>query len=356
MPSAVSEGPQTDALSWFELADAMRRAHGDILDLLGFGPDECAYRVRAATRYWQLRDYGGPTTQQPVLIVAAPIKRPYIWDLTPATSAIRYLLQNRLHVYLLEWKSPSLDGGFAGLDIYGDRGIADCVGWISTANGKRPFVIGHSLGGSLAAVHAALNADNIHGLVLLGAPLCFQPRSSGFRDAVDILAPLLRTQANIVPGSAISQLSALASPETFIWSRLIDHAFSSLDIKAAEICLRVERWALDEVALPGLFVRQVVQWLYQEDQFCHGALRIRGRPAGPVAVTAPTLAVINTADMIAPRASVAPFLDRMPVGDVRLLEFTGEIGVGLQHVALLVGPRAQAEIWPAIVGWIGEHS
>jgi polyhydroxyalkanoate synthase len=37
-----------------------------------------------------------------VLIVAAPIKRPYIWDLTPAVSAIRYCLGAGLRVYLLE--------------------------------------------------------------------------------------------------------------------------------------------------------------------------------------------------------------------------------------------------------------
>ena len=60
------------------MADAVRRAQGNMLEVLGFGPAECAYRVLASAPYWRLRDYGGPA-RPPVLIIAAPIKRPYIW-------------------------------------------------------------------------------------------------------------------------------------------------------------------------------------------------------------------------------------------------------------------------------------
>ena len=46
-------------------------------------------------------------------------------------------------------------------------------------------------------------------------------------------------------------MSALASPATFIWSRLMDAIFSIADHHALDIHGRVERWALDEVSLPG---------------------------------------------------------------------------------------------------------
>jgi polyhydroxyalkanoate synthase len=48
-------------------------------------------------------------------VVAAPIKRPYGWDLAPSVSSVRYCLRQRLRVYLLEWTPPSGSDGNAGL-------------------------------------------------------------------------------------------------------------------------------------------------------------------------------------------------------------------------------------------------
>lgn len=340
------------ALPFLELSDVMRRAQGHTLGLLGFDPRECAHRVVAATSFWCLRDYRGPDAGHAVLIVAAPIKRPYIWDLAPAISPVRLLLKRGLHVYLLEWKPPPFVAAADGLAMYADQAIAASVAWITEWGGRAPFLIGHSLGGTLAAIYAALEPRRIRGLVLLGAPLCFQPHASTFRDAINVMAPLLLMQATTVPGSALSHLSALASPGTFIWSRLIDEISSSGDHRAAEIFLRVERWALDEVAVDGLLMRQVVQWLYQQDRLCRGTLRLGKTTVGPAMADVPALAVVNAADEIAPRACVQPFLSRMPGPDVSLLEFPGETRVGLQHLALLVGPRAHAEVWAAIGDWI----
>jgi len=99
----------------FEAADALRRVQGRMLQAVGFGPDECPYRVIASGPFWLLRDYGKDSAAQGVLIVAAPIKLPYIWDLAPSSSAIRYCLKEGLRVRLLEWLPASLTTGNNGL-------------------------------------------------------------------------------------------------------------------------------------------------------------------------------------------------------------------------------------------------
>ena len=91
----------------FGVIDAVRRMQGDVLASFGFGPVESSYRVIASGPYWRLRDYDIVHRPSSVLIVAAPIKRPYIWDLTPSVSAIRYCPEAGLRVYLLEWLSAS---------------------------------------------------------------------------------------------------------------------------------------------------------------------------------------------------------------------------------------------------------
>ena len=66
--------------------------------------------------------------------------------------------------------------------------------------------------------------------------------------------------------------------------------------------------------------------------------------------------VISTADEIAPTASVRPFIDAMPEGNVCLIEHASEMGVGLQHLAILVGQQAHAQVWPKIASWLHVHA
>src|SRR5262249_25440272 len=193
---------------------------------------------------------------------------------------------------------------------------------------------------------------SVRGLVLLATPLCFQPETSQFRDALVSLVPSTLSEAEPFPGSLLSQMSALASPSTFIWSRLIDAALSVADAHAMDIHARVERWGLDEVSLPGKLVHQIIEWLYRENRFCRTALTVNGIPVGPVTLSTPTLAVVNTADEVAPLASIQPFLDAMPTRDVRVIEYPGELGVSLQHLGILIGRQAHAHVWPEITCWL----
>lgn len=337
----------------FAVLDALRRAQGDALGALALGPAECGYRVLVSGPHWRLRAYGAVGNGPPVLIVAAPIKRPYIWDLTPTRSAIRYCLDEQLRIYLLEWLPPARGQGCVGLDAYAGEAISECLAEvIDDAGGDRPCLMGHSLGGTLAAIHAGLDPQGVRGLVLLGAPLCFEPGVSRFRDALVALVPPGLSDIDIVPGSLLSHMSALASPSTFVWSRLMDTALSLADPAAAAVHARVERWALDEAPLPGRLVQEIVDWLYRQDRFCRGTLAVCGRVVGPSGLQAATLMVVNAADEIAPPASACRFAQAMPADAARVLTYPGETGVGLQHLAMLVGRQAYARIWPQVISWI----
>ena len=215
---AVSADSALDAFrrAPFAMNDILRRVQGEALGALGLGPTEHPYRIIASGSYWRLRDYGGPPAVPSMLIVAAPIKRPYIWDLAPSASAIGYCLEHGQRVHLLEWMPASRGNGNNGVDEYA-RAIGECVATVSgEGTGGKPFLIGHSLGGTLAAIYAALAPKDIGALILLGAPLSFQPETSQFRDSLVSLVPSTLSEAEPFPGSLLSQISALASPDTFI--------------------------------------------------------------------------------------------------------------------------------------------
>jgi polyhydroxyalkanoate synthase len=339
-------------IAQFSMGDVLRQAQGAALDAFGFGPQECAYQLTSSGPYWRLRDYASHNASPSLIIVAAPIKRPYIWDLAPPVSAIRRCLREGLHVYLLEWLPDSRRNQNNGLDEYMEA-IAECVTRVSCDSGdKKPFLAGHSLGGTLAAIFGSLTTARIQGLVLLEAPLCFAPATSRFRDAVVSLIPQDLSDAVPFPGSLLSLIACLAAPDTFIGSRLMDAALSATDSRALEINTRVERWSLDEASLPGKLVKQILEWLYRENRFCRGILEVNKTFVGPATLSTATLVVVNVSDDVAPLASIQPCIDAMPVSDVRVVQYPGDTGVGLQHLGVLIGRKAHSQVWPKIISWI----
>ncbi|MCF3934835.1 alpha/beta fold hydrolase [Acuticoccus sp. M5D2P5] len=340
--------------------DEWRRTQARTLDMFGFGVRECPYEVIAEGPRWRLRHYlgeaGSGGGNVPLLMVPAPIKRPYIWDILPNVSVVRFCLNRGFGVYLLEWRPPGTSDGNAGIEAYA-QAIADAseAAEVHAAAEGPPVVIGHSLGGTLAAIAATLRPDRVRGLVLLGAPLSFAPGSSPFRDLVGANGRHL-SGFGTVAGSELSQSCAALAPSTFVWTRWIDGFLSVSDPAAFDIHVRIERWALDEVPLPGRLVQQIVDWLYCEDRFGEGKLFLENRALGPEDLKAPVLAVVNDADEIGPRATVDPFFARMNGVDTDVVEHPAEIGVGLQHLAVLAGRRANAETWPSIADWIMAHS
>lgn len=343
-------------LAQFAMTDKLRRAQGDALDTLGLGPRECAFQLVSSGPCWRLRTYGGPEAAPLLLMVPAPIKRPHIWDLTPTVSAVRYCLHHGFRIHLVEWTPPSADRS-AGLDAYCGRAIAACVQAISNqSNGMRPFLVGRSLGGTPATIYCAMDPRSVKGLVLLGAPLCFEQASRRFRDALVALVPQELPESEVVAGSLLSQISAVASPDTFVWLRWMDAALSLADPAAMDIHARIERWSLDEVALPSKLINQIVQWLYRGNCFYHRTLAVLDKTIWLASMPIPTLAIVNAADEVAPLSSIAPFPDKIPTNDTRIIEHAGEVGVGLQHLGMLGGRAAHAKVWPQIITWLKSHS
>lgn len=341
----------------FALSDILRRAQANALGALGLNAHECEHQVIHSGSHWRLRQYAAAATGPSLLIVAAPIKRPYIWDLCPQVSAVGYCLRQGLRVYLIEWVPPSDGDREAGLAEYVNEAIFACAEAVSDkADGRPPFLAGHSLGGTLAAIFCATQPHAAQGLILLSAPLCFAPASSAFRDSLVSILPPSFLKTDIVAGSLLSHASTMASPDTFLWSRWLDGALSAADPSALAIHNRVERWALDEAALPGKLVNEIVQWLYREDRLCRGTLPVGSKTVGPSSLRVPTLAIVNSADAIAPLGSVVPFIEGMPIEDKRVMECSREIGVSLQHLAILVGREARARVWPEIIAWIKDRS
>jgi polyhydroxyalkanoate synthase len=331
----------------FAAADEMRRWYGRALDLW-LARTETPSRLMLERSGVKLRDYGEEGNRPSLLIIPAPIKKPYIWDLTPSVSAVLACLQARFRVYVLEWTdTPPIDPD-NGLAVYVDELILECA----KAIGEPAVLAGHSLGGTFATIFASLHPERVRALILLEAPLSF----SGDPGAVAELfrmAPATEAlrKVSAYPGTVLNALSVAASPESFLWWRWRDRILSAGDPAALRTHLLVERWTLDEYAMPSALFADVVI-LYREDRFMRGTLCIEGQIAEPINVTMPVLAVVDPESDVVPPSSVMPFLDALPDRNWTLLHYEGDTGVALRHVGVLAGRNAHRILWPEILDWI----
>lgn len=339
--------------------DRSRQARGQMLDRAGYGPQQTPSTIVHAEPGLNVRRYGPDKTDgPPVLMVPAPIKRAYIWDLAPDISVVRRWLERGYAVYLAEWVPLPEDAAQParfGLDDYGDRLLTACRDAIAAdGNHAKPILAGHSLGGILAAIHAGLHADALRATILLEAPLHFHPASCCFNRLIQAAPPAQEIADTFgqVPGAFLNLVSAMAEPQAFQLERWIDRCLSMTNPQALATHMRVERWTHDEFPLPGRLFTDIVESLYRHDALMQGALTINGRNVGPESLRAPLVSVVDPRSKVIPPEAVVPF--HMAASSPRklLLHYDGDIGVNLQHVGVLVGQSAHARIWPAIFAWL----
>lgn len=346
---------------WYESLDRLRRQRGSTLDRLGLGPEEAPYQTVLTHANLRLRYYGGNPSQPVALIVPAPIKRHYIWDLSPTRSVVRAALARGMQVYLIEWIDPSTADAGLGLEQYSYAMIDQCVDIIASgASTARPpiYLFGHSLGGVFTAIYSALRPERIAGLVTVEAPLHFANASGSFLPllAFGPRAASITQWFDTVPGSMLSQVSTVASPTSFQAERFVDLVNSIGSTEALQGHWKVQRWTLDEAPMARRLFEQLVEQLYREDRFMQGRLHMGGKDVGPSNIMAPFLAVYDPRSLIIPPSSIIDFHRATASIEKRLLAYHGDTGIALAHVGALVGRNAHAKLWPEIFDWIAVNN
>lgn len=336
--------------------DLSRQMRGAMLERAGHGPQMAPSTVVLKRPGLALhRLDGGSSNGAPVLLVPAPIKRAYIWDLAPKVSVARRWQQAGYRVYLAHWLADPDDIASFSLADYADRLLAACHQTIVHDSGHEQLTIaGHSLGGVLAVLYSALYPEHVRATVALESPLSFDHAHCCFAHLVKATphAGQIASAFQQVPGTFLNMVSALAEPHGFQWERLHDRWLSMADREALATHMRVERWSHDEFALPGQLFVDIVEQLYRNNALMHGALALAGQQLGPALLRTPLLAVVNPHSRLVPPHSVLPFIDAAASTRKQVLEYHGDIGVNLQHVGVLVGRNAHTTLWPAIFDWL----
>lgn len=289
----------------------------------------------------------------PVLLVYALINRPYILDLRPESSVVRHLLERGYDVFLLDWGVPGWEDRDTGLDDLVGEHLPGAVARMRRAGAGDDYTLmGYCMGGTMAAMHAALRPEGLRNLIALTTPIDFahagihtlwtDPRHLDARGLVDALGN--------VPASLIDLGNKMLRPVANfveVHATMLDRIMAGRDMTSWRA---MNQWVNDGIPFPGA---AFVQWMedhYQGNRLVRGDLELGGRPVRLDAIEAPVLAIAGARDHIVPPAMARPLVDHVSSDDVEYVE------IPAGHVGMLVGSGARTMLWPRLVDWLDARS
>lgn len=312
-----------------------------VLTEVGKSPREVVHEVEGAQLYRYLPLEGARKADAPpVLLIYSVINKPFILDLLPGYSFVEHLLGQGLDVYLVEWKPTKPGDRSTTLDSYIDPVVRSCIGAIRERTGaSRVGLFGHCIGGVLAAMYAALHPADVDRLITLTTP--FSAPAGGvvglWTDRrVFPLESILDTYGH-VPAKLIRYTFIGLKPyyEAVKWKTFLENLGNE---DAMRLFYPIDRWANDNVDIPGEVFRKFIDEVYHEERLRRGLSRINGRRVDLRDITCPLMNLLATADWIVPPASAEILNDLVGSRDRRLVKIDGA------HVAIMIDPRTRP-VW-----------
>lgn len=279
-----------------------------------------------------LRDYGG--VGRAVVVVPSLINPPFVLDLAPDNSLLRWLAQQGLRVLLVDWGTPLPED--REMDL-GDH--AQAVARLCGTLDEPPLLVGYCLGGTIALAAAALAP--VAGIALIATPWRFD----GFGDAGRAAIADVWTAAQ--PTAERLGLLPIEMLQSMFWQ--IDPArtvakfvrFADLDPASAagQAFIALEDWANGGAPLPYAAARELFDDLFDADLPGRDRWMVGGRivsPRSPV----PMVEFVAADDRIVPAASAIGLADRriVPAG----------------HVGMIVGRRGRSVLWEPLARWLSD--
>jgi polyhydroxyalkanoate synthase len=291
---------------------------------------------------------------QPILLCYALVNRAYILDLQPERSVVQQYLERGFDVYLIDWGVPSDADHVLTLEHYVCGFLKRAATFVLDRHlQRRLHLLGYCMGGTMAALLAALRPELVETLTLLAAPIDFADpgtllnlwTGAGHFD-VDALidaygnCPAWFLQACFL---AMNPVGNLVEKNIAFYEQMDDP-------RSVQNHLALEAWVNDNIPVAGETFREFVRSLYQRNLLVKGELWLGDRRVDLARITCPLLLLTAGKDHLVAPSSTEGIRPHVGSADIQSME------IGAGHVGLVVGTKAHQTLWPAATRWLGERS
>jgi polyhydroxyalkanoate synthase len=310
---------------------------------------------------WQLLRYRSATRtgQTPVLLVPSLINRHYVLDLQPGKSFAEFLVQRGHDVLVIDWGTPTDEDRYVSFDEVCDRWLGRAIRRTASLSPRgQCHVLGYCMGGTLAAIHAAVHPQAIASLTTLAAPVRFGGQGQGGPSQGGLLSAWTRAPGFDV-GELVDALGTVPAPllqgafqllrPTLPLAKAVNLVDRAWNDRYLDGYLALEAWANDNVDLPGEFYKAWVQRLYRDDALWQGTLALGGKPVALGQLQVPLQVVAFTGDAIAPADDCKALCSAAKSPDQVLRLVDGS------HVGGVTSREASKTLWPELSAWWRER-
>lgn len=279
-----------------------------------------------------LRDYGGDGPS--LLFIPSLINPPSVLDL-PGQSLLRWLATKGRRVLLLDW-GPA-DGR---RDLSVARHVEEIILPFLRGLPAPADLAGYCLGGTMAM--AAAQLGGARSLSLIAAPWHFS--AFGETQQADLVklweqSKPLAAQFGVLPMEVLQAAFWQLDPERTVGKY---EQLAEADDATLAAFVQLEDWANDGPPLPRPAARELLEDFFAANLPGRTGWRVGGQAIDPASLPCPILDIISTTDRIVPAASAAGVGERL------------ELSRG--HVGMVVGSRAEAELWQPLAAWLSRVS
>ena len=185
----------------------------------------------------------------------------------PGKSFAEWLVKLGFDTYIIDWGTPSDEDRYLSFDEICDRYLGRALrATTRKAQSEQAHVLGYCMGGTLAAIHAAVRPERVASLCALAAPIRFEDdgllsawtRARGFD--VDALVGGFGN----VPWRLMQGAFHLLRP-TMNLSKAVHVIDRAWDDEFLDGFLALETWGNDNVSFPGECYRKYIEELWQQD-------------------------------------------------------------------------------------------
>jgi len=294
-----------------------------------------------------------PRFELPVLLVPPLMVKPFIFDLWPGRSLVRFLLDQGFDVFLVDFGEPDSADAYLTLDDYVLDWIPTACAQVRRVTGSRELsLIGYCMGGLFCLMVLGVARDHaVRNVVTIGAPLdaskmgLFAWAAKMGGGQIEFLA---RRIGN-VPGGLSSTVFRLLSPASNV-TRYADLFLNLWDLEYVNGFDAMNQWVAQFIDYPQGAFLQFVHDFMEHNKLVQGKMRIGDELVDLRRVRASLLAFAGRTDRIAPAPSVRAQLKAVGSRDV-----TYELVPG-GHIGVLTGATAPKHVWPTLGAWLAARS
>ncbi len=351
-----SKDRQGNPLEKAVVEEAGNRARNLLSGLLRYVDVPYARQVAEPPAVWRkgnarLLDYGASPSASDVarpvvLFIPSLINRYYILDLEEERSLLRFLARQGHYPLVLDWGAPGESEKDFGAEEYLTQILLPVIEFLAHAAGRPITLVGYCMGGVLALAAAQLAKHRVGALALLATPWDFHCKEFKPFVVEERWLPMIESliaQRGTLPADVIQSLFYMTDPWVFE-QKFRRFAGMAEGGREAQDFVALERWVNDGVPMTANVARDCLIGWAQQNHLAIGGWQLAGENINPKIIKVPTFIAIPKNDHVVPTDCAMPLAAAMPEAEV--------IHPSSGHVGMIVGRRAEKELWRPLAEWI----